>query len=50
MKLIEKKTFEVSIMEPESAEEDAEIKRIIQEVKSEKFNPDGWVVVDNTKK
>ena len=49
MKVISKKTFEVTIMAPESPEEDQEIKRIIKEVKEEKFQASGWKVIDNSK-
>lgn len=49
MKVISKKTFEVTIMAPDSPEEDQEIKRIIKEVKEEKFDDSGWKVIDNSK-
>ena len=49
MRVISKKTFEVTIMAPDSPEEDQEIKRIIKEVKEEKFQESGWKVIDNSK-
>lgn len=50
MKVISKKTFEVTIVAPETPEEDQEIKRIIREVKKEGFNENDWAKVDNCKK
>jgi hypothetical protein len=50
MKVISKKTFEVTIIAPDSPEEDQEIKRIIKEVKEEKFDDSDWKVIDNLKK
>lgn len=50
MKVISKKIFEVTIVAPDSQDEDKEIKRIIKEVKEEKFNENDWMVIDNSKK
>ena len=49
MKVIRKKTFEVSWVVPESEEEKQEIKKIIREVESERgdFDPSEWRGVDN---
>ncbi len=50
MKVIETKTFKISYVIPESAEEQAEIQRIIEEVKIEKVPKSEWKVVDNRPK
>ncbi len=50
MKVIGKKIFEVTIVAPDSQDEDQEIKRIITEVKEEKFDENDWKAVDNSKK
>lgn len=47
MKVISKKVFEVTLLAPETEEEDQAIKRTIREVESEKQPLDGWTVVDN---
>lgn len=47
MKAISKKTFEVTIVAPETAEEDQEIQRLIREVRQERIEPDSWKTVDN---
>ena len=52
MKVIKKKTFEVSYVVPETADENEEIQRIIREVNSEKIDPKKteWRIVDNRSK
>ena len=37
-------------MAPDSPEEDQEIKRVIKEVKEEKFDDKDWRIIDNSKK
>ncbi len=50
MKVISKKTFEVTVVAPDSPEEDQEMKKIIKEVKEEKFDKGDWKVINNLKK
>ncbi len=49
MKVISKKTFEVTVVAPDSPEEDQEMKKIIKEVKEEKFDKGDWKVINNLK-
>ncbi len=49
MKVISKKTFEVTLVAPDSGDEDQEIKRIIKEVREQKFDDKGWATVNNSK-
>ncbi len=50
MKVLETKTFKVTYVVPETPEEQGDIRRIIEEVKTEKIPPSGWNVVDNRPK
>lgn len=47
MKIISKKTFEVTIVAPETPEEDSDIQRIIREIHEEKIDPESWEPIDN---
>ena len=50
MKVIETKTFRVSLVIPETAQERADIHRIIEEIEEKTVPRSEWKVVDNRQK
>ena len=50
MKVISKRVFEVTVVAPENANEDQELKKIIREIRDKPIAPKSeWTLIDNSK-